>query len=323
MARRVALAGGREFDLIREYLRDAPTRSDLLLPPGDDCVVLANGTTLSTDLSVEGVHFRRDWIGFEDIGYRATTAALSDLAAVAAQPIGILVSLAAPPETAEDTVSIMRGAEQAADAVGGALLGGDLTRAAGAIAIDVVVVGQTMSPITRAGARVGDSVWVTGVLGGAAAAVEDWLHGRTPEHAARRAYARPVARIKEARWLAEHVHINAMLDLSDGIAGDAGHIAAASGVGVVLDVASLPLHPVALSKANGAALALGGGEDYELCFTTNDNGMTAVIEEFNRRFDCRLTRVGEVVPGSGVLLRENGEIRPAHGGFQHFRGPQP
>ena len=321
MSESVALAAGREFDLIRAFFQDANVPDDLLLAPGDDCVVLANGIALSTDLSMEGVHFRRDWISLEDIGYRAAMAALSDLAAVAARPVGMLVSIAAPADRAEDTITIMRGARAAAGESAAALLGGDLTRAPGALAIDVVVVGHTMQPIARSGAQVGDAVWVTGELGGAATAVDDWLHGRTPEAAAAKAYARPVARTAAARWLAEHARPSAMLDISDGLAGDVAHIAAASNVGIVLDIHALPLHPAAAARPDGHILALGGGEDYELCFTTNMKDMTEVTRGFAQRFGCRLTRVGEVVDDSGVLLRENGMLRPARGGFQHFQGP--
>jgi len=315
----ISLAAGREFDLIREFLRDAPVPEDLLLPPGDDCVVLSNGTALSADLSVEGVHFRRDWISFEDIGYRAATAALSDLAAVAAQPIGTLISIAAPVQFADDTIVLMRSARAAADRIGAVLLGGDLTRATDSIAIDVVAIGHTMTPIPRSGARAGDSVWVTGVLGGAATAVEQWLCGATPTAAAREAYARPTARTAEARWLADHADITALIDISDGLAGDAAHIAAASKVGILLDVRALPLHPAALAEPRALALALNGGEDYELCFTTKQKDMSAVVEAFEKRFGCRLTRVGEVVDGEGVLLRDDGALRPALGGFQHFQ----
>ncbi|HEX2188489.1 MAG TPA: AIR synthase related protein [Longimicrobiaceae bacterium] len=192
------LAPGAEFALIRRFVpRGQPARADVLVGPGDDCAVVAGGIALSTDMSVEGVHFRRDWLSPREIGWRAAAAALSDLAAVAARPIGVLVSLALPAGDAGDpAVELMAGVREAAEAVGGAVLGGDVARTTGPLVVDVTVVGEARNPVLRSGARRGDEVWVTGALGGAAAAVRAWLAGGEPdgEASASRAPGRACAR---------------------------------------------------------------------------------------------------------------------------------
>src|SRR5688572_11312552 len=146
------LGPGPEFDLIRRFLPGATKpRPDVLVGPGDDCaVVMGEGIALSCDMSVEGVHFRRDWLTPYQIGYRAAAAALSDLAAVAARPIGALVSLSIPQEDAgEFAVELMRGAREVIESFGGVLLGGDTTRSPSGVTIDVCVVGEARDPVLR------------------------------------------------------------------------------------------------------------------------------------------------------------------------------
>jgi thiamine-monophosphate kinase len=329
----IPLGSGAEFDLIRRCLAgsDGATVASQLpdavrVGPGDDCaVVRGEGISLSVDMSVEGVHFSRDWLEPEEIGYRAAAAALSDLAAVAATPIGILVALATPAHEAEDIAPrIMQGARAAAAGSNAVLLGGDMTRTPGPLIVDVVVIGNALRPALRHGARPGDSLWVTGELGAAAAAVRAWQSGRVPEQAARLAFALPTPRVAEAAWLAAHGVIDALIDLSDGLAGDAGHIAAASGVRIILDAASVPIHPtvhaIAADMEDALRLALAGGEDYELCFAAPPGAVERLLEPFRNTFALQLTCVGTVHQGTGVLLRDHGggtgELR--YGGFDHF-----
>ena len=160
------LAPGAEFDLIRRFLPHAPRlgRQDVRVGPGDDCaVVTGNGIALSTDLSIEGTHFRREWLSPHEIGCRAASAALSDLAAMAARPIGVLVSLAVSETDADEfAVHVMEGIHDAVERVGGVVLGGDLTRSPGPVVVDLTVIGETAEPVLRSGAKVGDEVWVTG-----------------------------------------------------------------------------------------------------------------------------------------------------------------
>ncbi|MBI4545748.1 MAG: thiamine-phosphate kinase [Gemmatimonadetes bacterium] len=332
--RSVALGAGAEFDLIRRFLaagaesgEGGPTANQLLVGPGDDCAVLAGGLVVGADLAVEGVHFRRDWLSPKEIGYRAAAASLSDLAAMAAQPLGILVALAVPPEDVpEPATEIMAGARTAAWEAGAMLLGGDLTASPGPLVLDVVVLGRAEPPVLRAGARPGDELWVTGELGTAAAAVRAWRRGRPPPPAARLAFARPRPRIREARWLAQQGVLHALIDLSDGLAGDAAHMAAAGGVAIVLDPEVLPVSACLSEEVSAAQeiweLALGGGEDYELCFAAPAGRVAPLVGEFEREFGVRLSAVGEVRAGSGVVVPgKEGRTEPLRvKGFRHFEG---
>jgi thiamine-monophosphate kinase len=314
------LGPGAEFDLIRRFLAGAAP-PDAAVGPGDDAAVLRDGVVLTVDLSIEDVHFRRAWLDAEEVGWRAAVASLSDLAAMAAQPVGLLLSLAVPEADAADAaLRLATGVRNAAEHAGCALLGGDLTRSPGPWILDIVGVGRAQRPVLRSGARPGDALFVTGQLGGAAAAVRAWRAGREPEPDARAAFARPLARIAEACWLAERASLHALLDLSDGLAGDAAHIAAASDVGIVLDADAIPVHPAAASLPDALDVALSGGEDYELCFAAPSEHVEREREAFERNFGLRLTRVGSVVQGAGVRLRSaSGAERPlAAGGFQHF-----
>jgi len=325
---RIRLGPGPEFDLIRQFLArdvDAAAQMDaaVRVGPGDDCAVV-EGVALSTDLSIEGIHFQRAWLEPEEIGYRAAAAALSDLAAVAARPVGVLCSLACPGDDAAGLAPrVMVGLRSAAAAVGAALLGGDLARSPGPLLLDVVAVGRVGRPVLRSGARPGDALWVTGELGGAAAAVLAWQRGVVPTDAARRAFARPRPRIREALWLAGRGLARALIDISDGLAGDAAHLAAASGVRVVLDATAVPVHPAAAahgSRDDGLRLALVGGEDYELCFAAAVGAVEPVADEFRETFGVALSRVGFVEEGSGVWIRDaDGRVAPlgVHG-YQHF-----
>lgn len=325
----VRLGSGPEFDRIRLLLQAAgrPATDRIRIGPGDDCAVLMTGDlALSTDLTLEGVHYRSGWIAPEDVGFRATTAALSDLAAVAAEPIGVLVSLAVPTGMGDgDIRALGRGIGAACERVGGALFGGDLTGSPQGVVIDVVAVGLAPDPVSRSGARPGDELWVTGVLGASAAAVAEWRRGRTPSPPLVAAFARPPARVAEARWLRQNVGLTALIDLSDGLLGDAGHLAAASGVALTVEGFRVPVHPEArrtLGPDEALAAALGGGEDYELCFTAAPGAVDAHAKEFFDRFGVGLTRVGTATRGSGVYLRRQPagavtEVSPG-GGFDHF-----
>jgi thiamine-monophosphate kinase len=322
--RKTALAEGGEFDLIRRFLARAPLGDGVRVGPGDDCAVIDGDIAFSTDLSIEGVHFRREWLSPSEIGYRSTAIALSDLAAVAAQPIGVLVSLGCTDaDIAEAAEMLMDGVADALRACGASLLGGDLTRSPTALIIDVTVVGRVHKPVLRSGAQPGDSIWVTGRLGAAAAAVRMLQNGRVPGDDARVAFAHPVPRIPEARWLAERSVMHALIDLSDGLLGDIAHIAAASGVAAVIEEGAVPVHPAALRVRGNREqlnLALSGGDDYELCFTAPPGAVEKVQAEFESAFALPLARVGYIEEGSGVRLRsEMGAVDDViAGGYQHF-----
>lgn len=330
--RHIRLRRGPEFDRIRAFLQavDAfPPTDAVIVPPGDDASALraaqGGAIVLSTDLSIEGVHFRREWMTWEAIGCRAASAGLSDLAAMAARPVGLLVSLAVPPELDERTLEeLARGIGRALRRCGASLLGGDLSRSPGPVAIDVVAVGTASAPVRRDGARAGDEIWLTGSIGGSAAAIAAWSHGLEPDPRARRAFMDPVPRVPEALWLADRASLHALIDLSDGLAGDAGHVAAASGVRLELDAARLPLHAVLeeyVDRAAAVRLAVSGGEDYELLFAAAPGTIQPLAGEFRRTFDLRLTKIGRVSAGEGVAWHGTDALPPLPaGGFDHFAG---
>ena len=329
---------GTEFDLIRDLLAkvnpqgpanvgiDVSDRGSVWLGAGDDAAVVVGGRlVMSSDLTVEDVHFCRNWVTFAEAGGRAVTAAASDLAAMAAVPVAVMISLAVAPEEAKAVLSELGdGIKAALDVLAAPLVGGDLSASPGPVFIDVTVVGVADEPVTRTGAHAGDELWVTGVLGGSAGAVHEWLMGAEPNPNLRASFVQPTARIAEARWLADRAQPKAMIDISDGLAGDARHLAAASGVRIVLDSRLVPIHPDLivhpdLNMEGAVSLAMSGGEDYELCFVSPPGVVPECADEFQERFGIGLTRVGHVEEGTGVQVvggAHGGD--EASGGFDHF-----
>lgn len=307
-----ALGGGREFDAIRALLARWGARArgvgddaaTLDLPPGARLVV-------STDASVEDVHFRRDWFTPEEVGWRAATSAISDLAAMAARPLGLLLAASVPGHWRDALLAIADGVGEAAAAAGCPIVGGDLTGGRDLV-LTVTVLGEATRPVTRAGARPGDVVYVTGRLGGPRRALAALLRDEAPAPADRARFAHPEARVREALWLAQR-GAGAIIDISDGLLADAGHVAAASGVRVRLDPALVP-------HVDGATAgdALVGGEEYELCCAVPAD-LDPVA--FAHAFGVPLTRVGTVEALAGglpgvVLPRGTRVDLPA--GHDHF-----
>ena len=247
----------------------------------NDAAELADGRVVTQDVLVENVHFRLGWISWRDLGFRAAAVNLSDLAASGAQPEGLVVSLAAPPGTAvADIVELYEGLAEA----GTPVIGGD-TSAADRLVLSVTAIGTSERVPGRAGARPGDVLVVTGPLGASGAAFR------------RSRYVRPPLRLEEGRALARTAH--AMIDVSDGIARDAAHIAVRSGCRLVVELDRVPL-------ADGAEFAdLGFGEDYELL---------AAVPHAD---DLGFPEIGRCERGEGVDLQLRGE-RVELGGFEHF-----
>ena len=295
---------GGEFDRLREiFARLGPRAGEL----GDDCALIPLGGTtlaLSIDCSLEGVHFRTDWLTFEEIGWRAAAAALSDLAAEGAEPVGVLVSLGMPGAgSGEPGADIMSGVGAAAESVGAKVLGGDLVRSEQYV-VDVCVLGTAERPVRRAGATAGDGVWVTGRLGGAALALAGYRAGSRPGGALGRRYSHPEPRIAAGGWLAAH-GATAMIDISDGLAADAGHLAAASGVGLEIALERLPCWDGVAPLAAAAS-----GEEFELLVT--------LPPSFHATPDFELTRIGACFAGAGVRLLEGNTPVALPAGFDHF-----
>ena len=238
---------------------------------GDDAAVLRSGpgwALLAADTVVAGVHADLRLTGLADLGWKALAASVSDIAAMGGDPGPCVVTVAAPPGT--DVAELYRGLAAAADRFSCPVVGGDLTRA-GELVVTVAVTGRCdEAPVLRSGARPGDLIWVTGPLGASAAGLRILQEESAPDAAATEgidpglravlvaAHARPTARLAHGR-AARRAGATAMVDVSDGLAADLGHLSRASGVGFRLD--SVPVHPGATP-----AEALGGGEDYALVF---------------------------------------------------------
>ncbi|MGD2218025.1 MAG: thiamine-phosphate kinase [Gemmatimonadales bacterium] len=317
----VPLGPGAEFDIIRRILKDAaPPGPEVALAWGDDCALLRGEDyrylAVTVDLTVENAHFLLDWGTPELVGGRAVRASVSDLAAMAAEPLGVLMALNVPAE-AEPRLAerVGAGCLRAATTLGAPLIGGDLSRGGSALALDVAALGLVERPLLRSGARPGDELWVTGQLGAAAAAVGAWKTGEAvPEEWSER-FWRPEPRLVEARWLADR-GASAGIDLSDGLAADAGHIAAASEARVEIDWEAVPAAAGVESE-----LALNGGEDYELLVAAPDGIFGAEqVSEFERTFGIPLTRVGRAVSGVGVrVFRDGKQVTLDSSGHDHFR----
>ena len=309
----LALGRGREFDAIRALLA---RWGDRAVGIGDDAAVLrvprGDALVASVDAAIENRHFRDDWLTPREIGYRAVTAALSDLAAMAAQPLGILVAIALPERWSVELPAIADGIADAVAEARTTILGGNLA-AAERLSLTTTVLGSAFAPLRRAGLRPGDAVYVTGRLGGPGAAVAAWNSGHRLHDAHRQRFARPVARIREARWLADR-GATAAIDISDGLAADLEHLAAASAVGLDIDLELVPL----LDGVNGPAAAAASGEEYELVVGA-PAGASLDTSEFERTFDIPLTAIGRVVPPEAGLVFRRGTERVAKpSGYDHL-----
>jgi thiamine-monophosphate kinase len=250
-------------------------RRGLIVGVEHDAALLGADLVVTQDALVEGVHFRLDWIGWRELGFRAAAVNLSDLAASGAVPEALLVTLALPPST--ETASVLELYEGIAEA-GVPVVGGDMT-AAGAVLISVTALGRSERVPGRGGAVPGDVLVVTGPLGGAGAAFRAG------------SYVRPPLRLAEGQALGRRAH--ALLDVSDGLAVDAGHIARRSAVRVEIELDAVPLAP-------GATVAdLGFGEDFELLAAVAAAGGLPVIGSIRRGEGVSLLRAGKPFELSG------------------------
>jgi thiamine-monophosphate kinase len=331
-----------EFDLIARLVEeveaagrgDSGGTAEILVGSGDDAAVTAppGVTATSVDAFVEGVHFRRDTAPLASVGHKAMAAALSDLAAMGAIPGEAYVQLGVPPDVGEaDSLELARGLGHAAAAGGIAVIGGDLTRAP-VLIVALTVVGHAASAgelVTRGGAQPGDLVAVTGELGGAAAGLllleRPELAGKLATDVAealRRRQLYPSPRLAAGRALAAS-GATAMIDLSDGLGGDAGHIAASGGVGLEIDLESVPAQAGVDATAQAAGvdrwdLVTAGGEDYELLAALPPERLDEARSAIAEGGDV-LTAIGEVTEGGGVSLRQSdGSLRKPFG-FDQLR----
>ena len=311
----VPLGPGREFDAVRTMLDEWGA---LAVGIGDDAAVLdlPSGERLvaSTDASVEGVHFRRGWMSAAEIAERATTAALSDLAAMAATPRGLLLALSLPASWQEQIRELARGIGAAATRTSCPIVGGNVTSGT-ELSLTITVLGSAAAPLRRSGARAGDRLYVTGRLGGPGAVVRALTAGRAPASAHRERFVAPAARIREARWLAER-GARAAIDISDGLLADAAHLARASGVSIDIARGDVP-------RMDGvsAAQALSSGEEYELLVAMPAH-TPLDVDEFTRAFGVPLTGIGRVVTAGAEPVTVDGSAPPARTGHDHLAAPR-
>ncbi len=303
-----------EHAWIARLTRRLPVGRRTLLGPGDDAAVLRPGRrplVVTTDSLVEGVHFRAGWETPAALGRRAYRVNLSDVAAMGATPLAALVAIEAPPDTPATVLDgVMRGLAADARRTGADVVGGNLT-AGPHLAITVTLIGEAAGRVvTRAGARAGDCIWLTGTVGGAGAAVRRLLAGGS---------GRPPVpiRVEPARRLARVA--TAMIDVSDGLLQDLAHVCRASGVRADVDAGAIPVAGACRAAFGDDAVraAASTGEDYELLCTVPPRGERALAG-----IGCRLTRIGRITagrPGVRLLDARGRVVATDRTGFDHFR----
>lgn len=305
------LGEGAEFDAIRRALERWGPRARRI---GDDAGFVTmtgdRSVVASTDVSIENVHFRPGWLSPREIGYRATIAALSDLAAMGASPLGVLAAVGIPEAWRRHLDAITDGIGDAAASVDAPIIGGDMS-SAGELSLAITVIGSARDVLFRSAAGPGDTVYVTGRIGGPLKALRELEAGREPEAADRARFAAPAARIRESIWLAEH-GATAAIDISDGLGADLRHLAAASRVMI-----SAQLDKLAVVEGISPADAAASGEEYEIVVTSPGK---LDVSEFSRLFDLELTEIGRVEHGPAeVRFFDGGERVASPPGYSHFR----
>lgn len=304
-----------EFELIRRFFDRAAPSDDVVVGIGDDGAVLTPAAgdeqVVVIDTLVEGVHFPQDF-NPTDIGYRVVAVNLSDMAAMGAMPRWMMLALSIPAVDEEWLTAFAEGLHMAAAEHSVTLVGGDTTRAPKVVAtVQVCGTVPEGQALLRSGAQTGDTIYVTGTVGDAAAGLDGLTHGRPVKELVNR-FARPSARVAYGRRLLGIA--SAAIDLSDGLLGDLKKLLTASGVGAELDLAELPVSNVLTENyapERALRLALSGGDDYELLFTCAqpppDPGVMPV------------TAIGTVTGSRDVVLRLGDEIVPYDdSGYRHF-----
>jgi thiamine-monophosphate kinase len=308
--------GPGEFGLIGRFRGGATSNDRIALGIGDDCASIrfrpGVEVLVTTDMLMEGRHFRPD-DSLVDVGWKCLGVNLSDIAAMAGRPIAAVVAVALPKGRAvEAGLALHEGIVEMAGRFGVALVGGDTNAWDGPLVVSITVLGEATDrgTVRRSGARPGDAVLVTGPLGGS-------LMGR---------HLRPEPRVREALALHERADLHAMIDLSDGLAGDLRHILEESGgLGAVLDAEAIPIHPDAraislLGDRSPLDHALGDGEDFELCFTVDPDDADRLLASPPAGVWVYL--VGQIDEGPGLRLRHpDGRVEPCQvRGFDHLGG---
>ena len=306
-----------EFELINRYFVRVGKAHGVMTGIGDDGAVLlpdpGRELICVIDTLVEGVHFPSD-IHAADLGYRAVAVNLSDIAAMGGRPRWMTLALTLAKSDEVWVADFAKGLHEAAVEHDMSLVGGDLTRGDNTV-VTVQITGDVDqgNAIHRSGARVGDTIFVTGTIGDAAAGLERLSAGKPDDYLCSR-FLRPAARVSFGQMLVGVA--SAAIDISDGLLGDLQKLLDASGVGAELDLDSLPLSDALRSAFDGEAqrrFALCGGDDYELCFT-------AAGDVLPQTGDPRVTAIGRIVAGDSIVCRAGGEIvEYADSGYRHFQ----
>ena len=313
-----------EKALIARIRRKAVPGRSIVTGIGDDSAVLkipkGHQALVTTDFSLEGVHFRLEWHPPESVGHRCLARGLSDIAAMGGEPVAAFLSLALPRKLPQKWVDgFMRGFLRLADEYGVSLAGGDTAESPTGVLADIIVLGSvpTGKVILRSGARPGDRIYVTGQLGASAATLKLLLEGKSrirPSNFRRHFY--PVPRIDVGRFLREKNLASAMIDISDGLSTDLAHICEESGVGAEILEQAIPKATIGKpAHAVDIRFALHGGEDYELLFTAQQGKRIP-----SRIAGVGITQIGQIQRTKNiVMINERGtarELRPQ--GWQHF-----
>jgi thiamine-monophosphate kinase len=310
---------------IRRAAQRGRTAAGVRLGIGDDCAILAaprgHELLVTTDLSLEGRHFRREWHPARAVGHRVLARGLSDLAAMGAKPLAAFLSLGLPEELAGSAWlrEFMGGLLGLARAAGVTLAGGDTAEFAGGVVADIVLTGSAPlgSSLRRSGARAGDGLYVTGALGGATAELLELaanprgFAGASAKEEHPHLFPQP--RLAVGMALRRRGLATACIDVSDGISTDLAHLCAESGCGAVVRERAIPVHALAAARERAMELALNGGEDYELLFTSSGPVPRSIA-------GVRITRIGEMTAGRGVkMIGVDGKTRGLKAaGWEHF-----
>ncbi len=326
-----------EFGLI-EKIRRIVGRTDpsVVLGIGDDTAVIdAPGdryTLITADMMVEGVHFSLKYCSFSQLGWRCMAANLSDIAAMSGTPKTALISLAITPScTVQNIESLYEGMRSLADEYAVTIVGGDTVMSPSGIFISITLLGSVSKNLltTRAGARPGDAIYVTGALGGAQAGLRI-LRGEARSKygsALKEAHLVPHPRVREAIYLRQHAALHAMIDVSDGLSSEINHICSCSNVGAVLLTHAIPLaagvKEIAAARGeNAISYALDGGEDFELVFTAVEAEIKPIARKFQDNFGLPVTKIGSVVHEKQGVRMVAGDAEKSsllHRGYDHFK----
>lgn len=311
-------------------------RDDVIRGIGDDCAVLSFSDEFDILMTIDSVardvHFDLDWQSPHGVGWRALASSVSDIAAMGGEPIAAVVAIVAEGGWDRSLPGIYGGMKDLAGRLGVDIVGGDVTRTASGLSLSLTVLGRVEvgRAIYRDGARFEDEIWVTGTLGGGEAVrrmAKAGTRGQMWENAFE-AYERIVPRIEEARFLVDRVSPTSMIDISDGLSTDLHHICRMSGVGAEVELDSLPVDDTAKSVCiesgkDPVPLALHGGEEFEICFTSRRGRVEGIADEFSKRFDISLSRIGSIVrSGMMVLDREGNRSELVPGGYDHLKGEE-